>query len=318
MVHFRKFRNQDAPGITQVWNESLSGRGSPRLRHASLLENYVYSKMYFDPQGLIVAVDEDAVVGFVHAGFGPSGNGRALDKNIGVTSLLAVQPSHQRKGVGSELLRLSENHLKESGATFLHACSSWPDEPFYFGIYGGAVFSGLLRSETAGDAFLQKHNYLPSSTKQVWQRNLTEPLAMVDGRFAALRKRCEVRIRPRAGISNWFEECVLGSIELFEFVLEERVTLKTLARILVWEMDGLGYKWPMPAIGIVDMAVEPDLRKQGMGKFLLFQMLRYLQEQFFGTAEVHIEPFNDHALEMAKRFGFAQVDEAIAYTKSAS
>ena len=103
----------------------------------------------------------------------------------------------------------------------------------------------------------------------------------------------------------------------FEVVLEERVTLKNLARITVWEMDGLGYKWPMPAIGIVEMSVEPELRKQAMGKFLLFQMLRYLQEQFFGTAEVHIDAGNDAAIDLAKKFGFVLVDEAVAYTKSA-
>lgn len=315
MVHFRKFRNQDAPGIAQVWNESFTGRGAPRLRHSSLLENYVYSKSYFDPNGLFVALDETRIIGFAHAGFGPSAGGKSLDRSTGVTSLLAVDPSHQRRGYGSELLRLSEKYLKESGATILQAGGSWPEAPFYFGLYGGASFSGLLRSEVAAEPFLRKHGYVPNQTKQVWQRNLTEPLVVVDGRFAALRKRCEVRIKPRTGTSSWFEECVLGSIELFDFVLEERVTQKVLARISVWEMDGLGYKWQMPAIGIVETVVEPALRKQAMGKFLLYQMLRYLQEQFFGTAEVHIDAANHSAIEMAKKFGFVQLDEAVAYTK---
>jgi GNAT superfamily N-acetyltransferase len=317
VVHFRKFRNQDAPGITQVWNEALVGRGAPRLRHSSLLENYVFSKSYFDPRGFFVAVDEEKIVGFAHAGFGPSADGRSLDRGAGVTSLMAVMPAYQRRGLGSQLLEHSENYLKEAGATLVHAGSAWPVAPFYFGIYGGAVFSGILRSEIAGDPFLQKHGYAPNSSKQVWQRSLTEPLVIVDGRFAALRKRCEVRIKPRTGVTNWFEECVLGSIELFEFILEERVTQKTLARISVWEMDGLGYKWQMPAIGIVDMFVEPGARKQAMGKFLVYQMLRYLQEQFFGTAEVHIDSANSIGLEMAKKFGFALVDEAVAYTKPA-
>jgi GNAT superfamily N-acetyltransferase len=316
VVHFRKFRNQDAPGISQVWNESLTGRGAPRLRHSSLLENFVFSKSYFDPNGFFIALDDDKIVGFAHAGFGPSQDGSTLDRNKGVTSLLAVRPPYQRRGIGSELLLLSENYLKASGATVLRAGGAWPDAPFYFGLYGGASFSGLLRSDAAGDPFLRKHDYVPVQTKQVWQRNLTEPLVIVDGRFAALRKRCEVRIKPRSGISSWFEECVLGSIELFDFVLEERITQKVLARISVWEMDGLGYNWQMPAIGIVETEVEPSLRKQAMGKFLLYQMLRYLQEQFFGTAEVHIDEANISGIEMAKKFGFVQLDEAVVYTKA--
>jgi GNAT superfamily N-acetyltransferase len=316
VVRFRKFRNQDAPGITQVWNEALTGRGAPRLRHSSLLENYVFSKAYFDPNGLFIAQDEGEIIGFAHAGFGPSQDASALDKCKGVISLLAVRPAYQRRGHGSELLELSEKYLKDAGATLLHAGSNWPEAPFYFGLYGGAAFSGLMRSDPSGDPFLRKHGYVPSHTKQVWQRNLTEPLVIVDGRFAALRKRCEVRIKPRSGIANWFEECMLGSIELFDFVLEERVTQKTLARISVWEMDGMGYKWQMPAIGIVETLVEPELRKQAMGKFLLYQMLRYLQEQFFGTAEVHIDAANFSGIEMAKKFGFVQLDEAVAYTKA--
>jgi hypothetical protein len=53
-----------------------------------------------------------------------------------------------------------------------------------------------------------------------------------------------------------------------------------------------------------------------MGKFLLYQMLRYLQEQFFGTAEVHIEAANPPGIDMAKKFGFVQLDEAFAYVKA--
>ncbi|CAN5420802.1 hypothetical protein BH10PLA2_BH10PLA2_14330 [soil metagenome] len=315
MVHFRKFRNQDAPGITEVWNEAFTGRGAPRLRHSSLLENYVFSKSYFDPRGLIIAVDDNKLVGFVHTGFGPSGDGAKLDPANGFVSLLAVKPEYQRRGIGSGLLLEAEKFLSGAGAKVLHGGGCWPMAPFYFGIYGGANFSGLLRSDSASHPFLLKHAYVAGKNRSVWQRNLTEPLVIVDGRFAALRKRCEVRIKPRTGISTWFEECVLGSVELFEFVLEERVTQKPLACITVWEMDGIGYKWQMPAIGIVDMTVDPSLRKAAMGKFLLYQMLRYLQEQFFGTAEVHIDSTNAIALDMVKKFGFALVDEAIAYSK---
>ena len=61
VLQFRKFRNQDAPGITEVWNEAFTGRGAPRLRHSSILENYVYSKPYFDPRGLLVSVRTTAL-----------------------------------------------------------------------------------------------------------------------------------------------------------------------------------------------------------------------------------------------------------------
>ena len=42
----------------------------------AVLERYVLSKPTFDPQGLIVATDEDKLVGFAHAGFGPDEQGQ--------------------------------------------------------------------------------------------------------------------------------------------------------------------------------------------------------------------------------------------------
>src|SRR5438270_13867147 len=69
---FRSFRNTDPPGLVEVWNDALTGRGTVRLRNSSPLERCTLSKLYFDPEGLIVAIEEgvNRCVGFVHAGFG--------------------------------------------------------------------------------------------------------------------------------------------------------------------------------------------------------------------------------------------------------
>ena len=50
---------------------------------AMLLEQFVFSKPYFDPAGLIVALRDDKPVGFVHAGFGPNDEGTALATELG-------------------------------------------------------------------------------------------------------------------------------------------------------------------------------------------------------------------------------------------
>jgi hypothetical protein len=45
------------------------------LRTPALLERWVFSKPHFDPDGLIVAVDDEAdnkIVGYALAGFGPN------------------------------------------------------------------------------------------------------------------------------------------------------------------------------------------------------------------------------------------------------
>ena len=271
MVHFRKFRNQDAPGISQVWNESLTGRGAPRLRHSSLLENYVFSKTYFDPKGFFIAQDGDKIIGFAHAGFGPSSNGSSLDRTTGVTSLIAVSPAHQRKGHGSELLRRAESYLREAGSRVLQAGGSWPESPFYFGPMAGRFLRTVQRRGRA--SVLRKHGYVPA--RRSWCGSVISTSRWPsDGRFAGF---ATMRSASSAsGVTSWYEECVLA-----RSVLRFRAGRQSQRRWrdLVWEMDGIGYKWQMPAIGIVETVVSRRFANR-RGKVLALSDDALSAEQF--------------------------------------
>ena len=105
MVQYRSFRNTDPPHLVDVWNESFTSRGIARLRHSTVLERHVFAKPYFDASGLIIAEENGHRLGFVHAGFGPNQRETMLGKLEGVICVVAVRPSHQRKGIGSEWLR---------------------------------------------------------------------------------------------------------------------------------------------------------------------------------------------------------------------
>ncbi|MBX9585571.1 MAG: GNAT family N-acetyltransferase, partial [Gemmataceae bacterium] len=72
MTTFRRFRNTDPPALADVWNESHTARGAYPLRTPALLERWVFSKTYFDHDGLIVAEDGGRVVGYALAGFAPT------------------------------------------------------------------------------------------------------------------------------------------------------------------------------------------------------------------------------------------------------
>src|SRR5437660_6414253 len=129
VVQYRPFRNTDPPALADVWNQALTGRGVVRLRHSSPLENYVFNKPYFDPAGMIIAEEGGLLVGFVHAGFGPNDARTAVAPSVGVTCLLAVRPSHRRRGIGSELLHHAEAYLSAQGATTLRAGPMAPFNP---------------------------------------------------------------------------------------------------------------------------------------------------------------------------------------------
>src|SRR5262249_37521350 len=130
-----------------VWNEALTGRGAVRMRNSSPLERHAFAKPYFDPDGLIVAEEDGACVGFAHAGFGANGVESGLDPSAGVICLVAVRASHRRRGIGSELLGRCEAYLRARGATALFAGPLRPADPFYLGMYGGSDLPGFLASD---------------------------------------------------------------------------------------------------------------------------------------------------------------------------
>jgi ribosomal protein S18 acetylase RimI-like enzyme len=316
VVHYRSFRNDDPPRLADVWNEALAGRGAVKLRHCSPLDNYLLAKPYFDRNGLIVAEEEGTCLGFGHAGFGPNAAETALSYETGITCLLAVRPKYQHRGIGTELLRRCEAYLTAAGARSLFAGAMRPLSPFYLGLYGGSDLPGFLGSDAAAQPFLIRNGYRVHETNYVFHRQLTKPVTVADGRFAAIRRQYDVVVAPLTGIASWWQECVLGPLELIEFRLEDQQTRQVAARVRAWEMEGFSWRWNLPAVGLVDIWVRPELRRQALAKFLLWRILLYLQEQYFLLTEVQAVQSNAAAIGLYQGLGFEQVDTGRVYQKA--
>jgi ribosomal protein S18 acetylase RimI-like enzyme len=316
VISYRSFRNTDPPALAAIWNDVFAGRGAVRFRHGSALENYVFAKPYFDAQGFFVATDDGVPVGFAHAGFGPNQQWTALSFESGVTCLLAVLPPYRRRGIGSELLRQSEDYLRQRGARHFLAGPLSPVDPFYFALYGGSAPAGIMASENLAPTFLQRHGYEPLETRLVFQRGLTQAVQVVDGRFPNHRRLYDLRIVPRLRAGPWWEECVLGPVEVVDFRLENKNTGEVAAWLSVWEMDLFSWRWSQPAVGFVHIEVPPPARRQGLAKYLLTQTLHYLQDQFFGLSEIHISPGDVPTLELFRTLGFEQVDSGQQFRKT--
>lgn len=315
MIEYRTFRNTDPPHLVTVWNEALPNRGAFTLRSAAPLDRWVFSKPYFDPAGLIIATDDDIPIGFCHAGFGPNEEQSAIDYSTGVISMIAVRVGQRRHHIGSELLRRAEEYLTQRGSTEINAGGMKPLNPFYFGLYGGSNSPGFLESDPAMRPFFESRGYQTASRCLVFHRKLDMPLNVVDTRFSLLRRRFDVQVLPRSRVGTWWQECMLGQLEQFEYRLDDKATGQPAARVLYWEMEGYGWRWNTPAAGVMDIQVRNDLRRQGVGKYLFAQLLRYLQEQYFGIAEVQIRDDSETMIRMFKSLGFVQVDAGYLYHK---
>jgi ribosomal protein S18 acetylase RimI-like enzyme len=226
-----------------------------------------------------------------------------------------VRAARRRRGVGTELLRAAEHYLTSRGSTTLHAGPLWPLSPFYFGLYGGSDLPGFLLSDPAAGPFLEHHGYQAVKTTLVFQRRLDDSVSIADPRFAALRRRYDVKIIPRTGAGTWWYESVLGLLEPVEFRLEEKLSGMPAARAVVWEMEGYSWRWNHPAVGVLEVQVRTELRRQGFGRFLLTQVLRRLQEEYFGIVEVQTPERNPTAQALFQSLGFEQVDTGHVYRR---
>ena len=63
--------------------------------NASLLEQYIFAKPYFDPKGLIVAMHGEEAVGFIHAGFGANDDESNISTEMGTTYQLMLRAEHR-------------------------------------------------------------------------------------------------------------------------------------------------------------------------------------------------------------------------------
>jgi ribosomal protein S18 acetylase RimI-like enzyme len=315
VIHFRTFRNADPPGLLRIWNEAFSGRAVVPLRNTSLLEYFLLAKPYFDPAGLLVAEEDDTLVGCGLAGFASAPDGRSLDFSIGILCLLGVLPSHRRRGVGTELLRRCEAYLRGSGAQTLLAGPMVPNNPFTFGIYGGSQSPGFLASDNAAGPFLERRGYRETDSVLVLQRHLDRPFNVIDGRFPALRKRFEVRQLPRRGAASWYQEGVRGPLETEAFRLEEKGTGQTAGLAVVWEMEPYCQRWNEHPVGILSVHIEERFRRQGLARLLLGNVLRYYHDQYFTLVEVQAGQADARAQGLFRGLGFQQIDTGRLYRR---
>jgi GNAT superfamily N-acetyltransferase len=319
VITFRHFKNNDPPALADVWNESHPARSAFPLRTPSLLERWVFSKPYFDPNGLIVAIDEadnNKVLGYIHAGFGPNSELSALDYSQGVLCSLAVRPSARRQGVARDLVHRAEQYLIGRGSTTLRAGPRWPYCPFGFGLYGGTNCPGFLASDPGADPFFKSLGYAPAGTTLVFHKRLDVPLSIADGRFGLLRKRYDTQILRSAAAPTWWHECVWGTLEPVEFRMVDKLANNFLAaRAIVWELEGYGWRWGFPSAGVLDIQVRQDLRRQGLAKLLMAHVLRFLQDQFFGICEVQAPSDAPDLIGLSRASTLDQVDVGTTYVK---
>jgi hypothetical protein len=193
LVHYRPFLNTDPPGLAEVWNDALTGRGAAYVGSPNLFEHCLFAKPWFDPAGLIVAHDASGRR-LRPRGFGDDAGCPVRDR--GLTRAVTVRPVRRQSRL--ELLRRCGSICARRARTYFGRGAF---NPFGFGIYGGSNSPGVLDGEPEAGPF-GRHGYAPMRPPS---GSSVDGAINVADAASGLRE-YEFRARPRASVSSWWRE----------------------------------------------------------------------------------------------------------------
>lgn len=285
---------------------------------APLLEYSVFSKMHFDRQGLIVATKEGQPVGFVHAGFGPSEDGKGIDTSMGTTLMLMLRGGEQDESLTDDLLLASEEYLRSRGASVFYAGGLKPLNSFYLGLYGGSEIPGVLQSNSLLHEACLRNDYSQSGRVIIQHCDLVRYRPLVNRNVRQWRFKTTVREHCDPCSKDWWEACVWGSHERDRFDLMEKRSGNLMATASFWDVQPLSMSWGICTAGLCDLYVDPEYRRQGCASLLMNEAFRLLRRRGVSTVEVQTMDSNEAAISFYQALGFAEVDHGVVYRKGVS
>ncbi len=315
VYRFRPFLNSDPPHLAQIWRNQPPQRGLMQPLSASALEECVFSKPYFDREGLIVAEKEGTPVGFLHAGFGPNDEHDSLSTESGTTLLLMLDKEHCIESLADDLLGQGEAYLRSRGAKVLYAGGVWPLNAFYLGLYGGSELPGVLQSDPVLAQACLRHGYREIDRVHIVQRDLSSFRPPISRQQRQLRREAEVQECANPAPSSWWDACTTGSLESVHYRLVRRGENKTLAEVSFWDIEPLSISWGLRTAGMLRLQVPPEARRQGYATYLLSEAFQRLRKGGMVLIEAQTMQHNEPALALYKKLGFTPVDEGVVFRK---
>jgi GNAT superfamily N-acetyltransferase len=315
MVVYRTFRNTDPPAIVSLWR---SRAGQPGLLHsvsADLFEQYIFGKVYFDYEGLVLAFEDGQALGFAHAGFGPDGTQSRLTTERGVTCVVILNGAQERAEVADGLLLECERYLSGRGAKVLYGGGLHPLNPFYVGLYGGSELPGVLHSDTLATELFLRHEYREADQVLVFQRNLDDFKPPVDRLQVQLRRQMTMQSTVDWPTQTWWQACTIGDFDLIRFDALPRGGGPVLAHALFRSMEPPGGAGFVRAVGLIDLAVHPSYRHRGLATYLLTEAFHNFHRQGITIVQSQATAGNAEALGLYKKLGLEQSDRGSVFRK---
>jgi ribosomal protein S18 acetylase RimI-like enzyme len=303
MIEYRAFRNGDPPRLADIWRTADLGPGGFQPMTVAWLEAGVFSKPYFDREGLVVAVEGDRPVGFAHAGFGPTADGSAIDYSIGTTMLVVVVPHSSQEAIADALLSRCEDYLLRRGALTVLGGGSPNLGGFYLGLYGGSDLPGILDSSPGMAAVFRRAGYVDAERIAVLRRPLAGFRPPVNRLQLAIRRATTLQVIDEPARRSWWEAATTTGIALRRYELRDEAGA-ALGSASFWDMQPLATAWGVPAAGLMHVSTTGARRRQGFANYLVAEALHDLAQEGVAIAEAQVAESNVAALTMFGKLGF--------------
>ncbi len=315
MLRFRTFCNSDPPLLTEIWRSRRPRSGLPCEITPSLLEHFVFSRPYFDCEGLILAFDGERAVGFAHAGFGPNQAKDAISTELGTTCLLMVRPDCDETKVAAGLLEKSEEYLVRRGAKVIYGGAVAPLDAFYLGLYGGSELPGVLQSDAVSRNIYNASGYKEIDRAVIFQADVHSFCAPMTRQLMQVRRRMIFKTLVDHPTQNWWEACTLGSFDLTRYALYTHSETSAVAHATLRNMDPTAMPGSGGNVGLIDLQVDIRYRRQGLVSFLLSEIFHQLARQGVAAVETQTMQGNSAAMSLYRKLGFQEVDQGIVFRK---
>ena len=316
MIEFRCFRNDDPPRLADVWRSADLGPAAMQPMTSALLEASVFSKPYFDREGLIVAVDREAerVVGFAHAAFGPNADNSAIDSSVGTTLLVVVVPHSDAEPIAAGLLLRCEEYLRRRGATTLLGGGSADMRSFYLGLYGGSDLPGILDSSPAVQGVFRRAGYVEAERMAVLRRPLAGFRPPVNRLQLAIRRATTLCAIDEPARRSWWEAATTTGVALRRYELRTPGN-DLLGSVSYWDIQPLSSAWGVSAAGLLHVGVEGTRRRQGLAHYLVAESMHDLAQEGVHLVETHVSDRNAAAMQLFAKLGFASSEHGTIYRR---
>jgi ribosomal protein S18 acetylase RimI-like enzyme len=291
--------------------------GTARFLTVHELDARAWGSVLFEAAGLIVAERDGRIAGFVHAGFGPElpvpcTRPLELCHQIGTVAMLAVERGMEDTDLAPALVTAAEKYLRSRGAKVIYAGSLFPLNPFYWGVYGGSEGSGVLSDHESFQRAVSGLGYEPIGATVLLEADL-QTADPRDPRAALIRRQVQVEFIEDPLPAHWWEELALGEFDLTQVRIRNKSDGAQLAGATLWDMQWFGREDGRSRQGLIDLAVAPEHRRKGLGRFLASEIFRHARAEAIGFVEVQTATTNEPALAFYASLGFSPVAQSTLF-----